>query len=264
MNAPTLISNHDAPAMPNRRLLVLGGLMVAASAGATAMIPTQYWSQHTASVKYATLFPASFGNWQLAPEQATSVVNPQQQETLDAIYDEIVSKVYIDRSSGRRLMISLAYGNNQSRATQVHKPEVCYPAQGFDLVSMRKDMVPLTRSAPQLPGAGATPALPVMRIVAKMGPRIEPLTYWIRAGDRVVRGSIEQNIARVSLGLRGYIPDGLLFRISEINSNPEASFELQDRFVREFIALQPANAAESLIGTPIGAAALPAQPKPAV
>jgi EpsI family protein len=245
--------NHEmtdpaSPAAPNRRLWVLGGLMIVSASVAAAMIPTRYWSEHTASVKYASLFPETFGTWQLAREQAVAVINPQQQETLDAIYDEIVAKVYIDRASGRRMMVSLAYGNNQSRATQVHKPEVCYPAQGFELVSMRKDVLQL----------GNTAGVPVMRIVAKMGQRVEPLTYWIRAGDRVVRGSIEQNLARVSLGLRGYIPDGLLFRISEINGNPEASFALQDRFVRDFIALQAPRAAESLIGTPQAGSTTPA------
>ena len=222
------------------RVRVLGVLMVLASLLAWGMTPTKHWSDQTATVKYNTLFPASFGGWQLAAEQSTAVVNPQQQETLDAIYDEIVTKVYIDQASGRRVMVSLAYGSNQSRATQVHKPEVCYPAQGFDLVSMNKDNMMLN---------GAQP-LPVMRIVAKMGRRIEPLTYWIRAGDRVVRGSIEQNMARVSLGLRGYIPDGLLFRVSEINPDATESFALQDRFVREFLGQMPQAARESFIGVP--------------
>ena len=218
---------------------VLGAVMVLASLLAWGMTPTKYWSQHTATVKYNSLFTPSFGGWVLAPEQSTAVVNPQQQETLDAIYDEIVSKVYIDRATGRRVMISLAYGNNQSRATQVHKPEVCYPAQGFDLMSMQKGTLAMADQQ----------ALPVMRIVAQMGRRVEPLTYWIRAGDRVVRGAIEQNVARVSLGLRGYIPDGLLFRISEINADATASFALQDRFVSEFLAQLSPAARESLIGT---------------
>lgn len=221
------------------RVWLLALLMVAASLLAWGLTPRLYWSQHSASVKYESLFPAAFGNWQLAAEQGGSVVNPQQQETLDAIYDETVSKVYIDRSSGRRVMVSLAYGNNQSRATQVHKPEVCYPAQGFDVLAQRKDVLAL---------AGGV-ALPVMRLQTRMGRRHEPLTYWIRAGDRVVRGPVEQNLARVALGLRGFIPDGLLFRVSEINPDAAASFELQDRFVREFIALQNRAARQSLVGT---------------
>ena len=219
------------------RLRVLGLVTLLASLLAWAATPTKQWSEHSAQVKYATLFPASFGGWRLAPEQANSVVNPQQQETLDAIYDEIVSRVYIDQASGRRVMVSLAYGSNQSRATQIHKPEVCYPAQGFSLVSMRKDLLPLQPHG-----------LPVMRVVAKMGNRVEPLTYWIRSGDRVVRGAIEQNLARVSLGLRGYIPDGLLFRVSEITPNVDEAFDLQDRFVREYLAQLPEPARESYIG----------------
>lgn len=236
---PTLPA--PVPAMQVLRLRWMGALMVAASLLAWWATPTKFWSQHTANVKYETLFPASFGGWDLAREQATMIVNPQQQETLDAIYDEVVTKVYIERASGRRVMVSLAYGNNQSRATQVHKPEVCYPAQGFSLLSMRKDLLPAEAAA------GGT--VPVMRIVAQMGRRIEPLTYWIRAGDTVVRGSIEQNLARIRLGLRGYIPDGLLFRVSEVNPDAAASFALQDRFVRDFLAHLTPAARESVIGS---------------
>lgn len=241
MDAPTSLA-AAAAVSPRQawRLRLLGGLMVAASLLAWWMTPTKFWSSHTATVKYETLFPQSFGNWVLAPAQANAIVNPQQQETLDAIYDEIVTKTYVEQGSGRRIMVSLAYGNNQSRATQVHKPEVCYPAQGFTLLEMNKGTLQTNDAY----------VVPVMRIVAQMGRRHEPLTYWIRSGDRVVRGSIEQNLARISLGLRGYIPDGLLFRVSEINTDSKASFELQDRFMRDFLAVQAPQARESLIGTP--------------
>lgn len=238
----TLSAPHPLSAL-HVRIWALSVIMVLSSLLAWAMTPTRYWSEHTATVKYATLFPANFGDWQLAAEQSNAVVNPQQQETLDAIYDEVVSKVYIERSTGRRIMVSLAYGNNQSRATQVHKPEVCYPAQGFELKSMSKDTMAL---------AGTQQGLPVMRIVAQMGRRVEPLTYWIRAGDRVVRGSVEQNLARVSLGLKGYIPDGLLFRVSEINPDAKASFEFQDRFVKDFLGQLSPAARESVVGPPAG------------
>jgi EpsI family protein len=247
MSTLTTPSTPTSRAVPRaqRRAVVLAACMGAASLAAWALTPTKYWSDHVARVKYATLFPTAFGSWVLAPEQLTMVVNPQQQETLDTIYDEVVNKVYVDRTSGRRMMVSLAYGNNQSRATQVHKPEVCYPAQGFALVKMTKGELDLGT-------AGAS--LPVMRIVTQMGRRHEPLTYWIRAGDRVVRGSVEQNLARVSLGLRGYIPDGLLFRVSEINADAAASFALQDRFLREFLAQMSPPAREALVGS-AGAAA---------
>ena len=32
-------------------------------------------------------------------------------------------------------MLSIAYGKNQSDALQLHKPEICYPAQGFTLLA---------------------------------------------------------------------------------------------------------------------------------
>ena len=102
-------------------------------------------------------------------------------------------------------MLSLAYGGDQSHDTQIHKPEVCYPAQGFRLLSSKKDTVQLLGS------------VPVMRIITELGPRHEPVTYWIRVGDKVVRGAIEQNLTPTSIAMGGHIPDGLLFRVSEIS-----------------------------------------------
>jgi Protein of unknown function (DUF3485) len=37
----------------------------------------------------------------------------------------------------------------------------------------------------------------------------------------------------VRYGLRGQIPDGLLFRVSSINTDSAASFRLQERFLSD-------------------------------
>src|SRR5262249_52965046 len=126
-------------------------------------------------------------------------------EALEKIYSQTLTRTYLD-SRGRRVMLSVAYGGNQSRATQVHKPEVCYPMQGFTIASM----------APAVVDAAAL-RIPVMRLVAVRGMRVEPITYWIAVGDVVVRGALEQNLARLKYGLTGTVPDGILVRVSTIS-----------------------------------------------
>ena len=41
---------------------------------------------------------------------------------------------------------------------------------------------------------------------------------------------------QIRYGLRGQIPDGLLFRVSDISANDADSFRLQDRFLNELAA----------------------------
>jgi len=126
-------------------------------------------------------------------------------------------------------MLSIAYGADQTRNNQVHKPEVCYPAQGFQLLGTQKDKTHTDSGD-----------IPVMRVLTRQGPRIEPVTYWIRVGDKIVRGALEQNIARLQFGLRGSLPDGLLFRVSTIEGNPQPAYKLHDAFVGDLLkALTP-------------------------
>lgn len=227
-----------AIARPSVRLSVTIAVLMFVAAGiAYALTPRDYLALRSATVDYESILPKSFGDWIEDPALANQVVNPQQQAQLHQLYSQIVTRTFIHLPTGRRIMLSIAYGRDQSHENQVHKPEVCYPAQGFQIRSVYKDLV----SGTQIP-------IPVMRLNTFYGQRQEPVSYWIRVGDRLVRGAIEQNIARVSFGLKGEIPDGLLFRISEINSDAKASFELQDRFVTALLdALSPVNR-EALIG----------------
>ena len=126
-------------------------------------------------------------------------------------------------------MLSIAYGGEQSRTLQVHRPEVCYVAQGFRVSDMRKDDLQL----------GGARHVPVMRLVGQLGQRREPITYWVRFGHDVVRGNLEQGVSRLRHGLKGEIPDGLLFRVSTLSDNYESAYRAQDRFCLLYTSPSP-------------------------
>lgn len=214
-------------------------LMVVAAGVAYALTPRTYMAEQGSSVDYERIIPKSFGEWVEAPAFANQVVNPQQQAQLEQLYSQIVARTFIHQPSGRRIMLSIAYGRDQSRENQVHKPEVCYPAQGFQIKKIYKDEV-----------SGASSHIPVMRLHTFHGQRQEPVSYWIRVGDKLVRGAVEQNIARVSFGLEGVIPDGLLFRVSEVSADPELSFQLQDRFIVDLLDSLSTTQRVALVGAP--------------
>jgi EpsI family protein len=189
------------------------------------------------AIDLENLIPRQFGEWYMDEHAGLGIINPQLKETLIRIYSQTLTRTYINRE-GRRIMLSLAYGADQSNENRIHRPEVCYPAQGFMLVRQEKDTI-----------REGDMNLPVMRLVAEAGNRHEPLTYWIRFGDTVVRGSIEQSLARIRYGLQGIIPDGMLFRVSEVNADIQKSFALQNVFINDLLNNVPQDTKRILIGS---------------
>ncbi|WP_305821845.1 exosortase-associated protein EpsI, B-type [Massilia brevitalea] len=223
----------------NRRFLaslVLGLGMAGTSALTGALTPGVKLAQDQAPFQLETMIPQRFGAWQLDPSVVPLTPDPEQQGMLKKLYDQTLSRTYID-AAGRRVMLSIAYGGDQSKALQLHLPEVCYVAQGFQLV---RD------------GAGSLAthhgALPVKRLVARQGQRNEPITYWITIGDKATRSGIEQKLRRLAYGLSGEIPDGMLVRVSSIAVDDTRAYALQDQFVAELLASLDAPSRARLIG----------------
>jgi len=189
-------------------------------------------------VSFATLIPERFGAWTLVPDAGSTIVNPQQAATLQEIYDETLSRVYRRADTGEVVMLSIAYGRDQSHRNQVHKPEVCYPAQGFTL----SNITPVT-----LEVAGRS--LPSTRVEARLGSRDEFIQYWMLQGDSVIRGALQQNFYRAARALKGERTDGLLFRTSIIGGDPAAAYRAQTDFAQQLAAALPADRLRRLVGT---------------
>jgi len=205
------------------RTLLLGILMLAASLASIAFTP-KLVGDTSASVNLQDQMPLHFGEWHAEVNTSRLIVSPQVEKTLAALYSETLNRTYIN-ANGDRIMLSLAYGGNQGRRDlQVHKPEVCYVAQGFQISGMTKAEVVLPKQS-----------IPVMHLVAVQGKRTEPITYWIRSGNVLVRGWFEQNKARITAGLNGEINDGLLVRVSSISNEPEKAYDMQEMFIKSML-----------------------------
>jgi EpsI family protein len=206
----------------NRIALIVAVLMFSASVGAIALRPDQKVAQ-ISGISLETMIPKDFGDWKEEPQRNLQVVNPQTQALLDKLYSQILARVYINKD-GYRVMLSLAYGSDQRGALQAHKPEVCYPAQGFTLHS--------SKNSPLNTPFGEIPA---QRLHTSLGPRQEPVTYWFTVGDTAVQSKLQKRLIDIRYGLTGQIPDGLLFRISSIDENQIRANQLQDQFVNQLL-----------------------------
>jgi EpsI family protein len=199
--------------------------MFIAVALSVVLTPTRMIAGGRALEPLETLIPLEFGEWAIDPVASAIVVaNPQQTTVLEKIYADTLSRTYVNKR-GERIMLSVAYGSDQSDSMQVHKPEVCYPAQGFAISYVRRGILEV-----------ADFDIPVSRLKAVQGSRRELVTYWIRVGDRAVNAGVAQKVAQLGYGLAGYVPDGLLFRVSSIGSDDEAEFKLHAAFAGELLA----------------------------
>lgn len=209
--------------------------MLAAAWLAHALAPRVSMTAASSAVDLAALVPARFAGWR-EDKSALSIPSGAVEAQLERIYDQTLTRIYRD-DSGRRVIMVIAYGGVQSRGLQVHRPEVCYVAQGFQQIEQRLDTL-----------RAADADIPVMRLVMTQGRRYEPVTYWVRIGERAVRGNLEQGFARLRYGLSGVIPDGLLFRVSTIGTPADAAFAEQDAFVRDLLRALPAANRKMLVG----------------
>lgn len=219
-------------------------LALMAFAVAHAWRPSARMADTRGKVDLETMFPKSFGHWTVDERMPVQLVSPDTQAILNKIYNQTLSRTYVN-ARGERIMLSVAYGGDQSDGTRAHRPEVCYPAQGFQVNSE-------SAAGLKLPGDG----LRVRRLVAKLGGRVEPITYWITVGEHIVLTGTEQKLAQLSYSVRGVIPDGMLVRVSSISTEPGPAFALQEQFVLEMSASMPRASLPRIFGAGVVAASL--------
>jgi EpsI family protein len=246
----------------NRRFtisLVLGVAMAATSALTGALTPKPRVVPAHEQFSLDQMIPQRFGDWRIDPSVVPLTPDPEQQSVLEKIYDQTLSRTYVN-NEGQRVMLSIAYGGDQSKSLQLHLPEVCYVAQGFQMVKEDDGALP-TRYG----------ELPVKRLVARLHERNEPITYWITIGEHAARAGIQQKLRRLAYGLSGEIPDGMLVRVSTIQASDAQAYRVQDRFVADMLGTMAPRDRTRLLGAglepaqaaaPAAAAASPA-PGPA-
>lgn len=219
-----------------RKALTVLVLASAAAALAHVATPRVKLADLNPPLDLAVMFPPNFDGWRVDVNMPVILPAPDVQAKLNAIYNQVLSRTYVDRQ-GRRIMLSVAYGGDQSDGMSVHLPEVCYPAQGFQVISRRNSGLVL---------AGGQ--IPIVRLVTRLGSRVEPVIYWITVGNTVVADRTQQKLAKIRYGLNGQIPDGMLVRVSSIDSDSERAFELQRDFIEELLSAMPSAARARVAG----------------
>jgi EpsI family protein len=226
------------PSQRRKALVFLASSAVAAGA-AVAMVPREAMKAPTISVPLDTLFPGTFNAWKIDPDVLPLEPSAEIRKVVAESYDQTLSRTYVNRD-GYRVMLSVAYGGRRNQGMDIHRPEVCYPAQGL---ALRRDTV---KTALKVDDA----SLPLRRLVAGTGSRNEPISYWLVVGDSVASFGYGHRIALLKYGLTGHVPDGMLVRVSSIDDDVPHAFGQQDVFLREILAAMTPDFRRRVLGLP--------------
>lgn len=219
----------------NRRHVVAAAAFLTSMAGASVLgevlKPTVFLADLKPPLKLPDIFPAAFGTWRIDPSIVPLEPSPDLQKTLEESYSETLSRTYV-RPDGTRIMLSVAYGRNQHKGMNWHRPEICYPAQGL----------PIMVSTSRIDYRFMDRTIPLNRLVTGNPSRVEPVSYWVIVGDRMTNFGRAHKLIALSYGVRGLIPDGMLVRVSTIGRETDQGFRDQDVFIRDLLnAMSPAH-----------------------
>jgi EpsI family protein len=221
----------------SRRAVCILLAVVLAAAVAVLVRPSARLVEQVGPLELEKLIPREFSGWVLDERQSAAVVNPQAGDLQGRIYQQVLSRTYIHAASQRSIMLSIAYGENQNRSNDLHVPDVCYSAGGFRIERSELGKI-----------ATAQGDISVKRLVAQRLQRREPLTYWTIIGDRVATSAMGSKLIALSYGLRGTVPDGMIFRVSSVGFPDEQAFANQQEFVKDLISALPSDGRKRLAG----------------
>jgi EpsI family protein len=208
-----------------RRGFVIGAALAGASGVAFARLPKPDSAAITTKALDSAV-PKKIGPWVYASE--SGLVLPPRDALSDRLYDNLITRVYT-APQAPAVMLLIAYNNMQDGVVQAHRPEVCYPAGGYQIT-------PTSPVAISRKSADPIPA----NVFTAVGPdRTEQVLYWTRMGANFPRSWAQQRLALAQSNLSGVIPDGALVRVSLIAEEmPSAVVQLKT-FVSELVYEAP-------------------------
>lgn len=219
-------------------LLVMDRRSLLIGAGLTALAGISYWRTPRSFIKpmtpkmFGEAIPARVGNW--TSRKTSELVLPPQDDS-NKLYENLETRVY-EGQGLPDIMVLVAYSSIQQNDVQVHRPEVCYPASGFPIISSKPiDLV------------YGSQGFAAREVTADRGGLLERVIYWVRVGDSFPTSWASQRLEMAAANLKGTIPDGVLVRVSAIEGPGESVSGALRGFIRAFLDQAPAGIRNSVL-----------------
>ena len=172
-----------------------------------------------------TLIPRALPRW--SEEVVENVVLPPATGGAHRSYEQVVTRRFAG-SAGATVTLVVAYQGIQTFASQVHRPEICYPASNFSVTAPEPVALPLDART-----------VDALSFQARRAQRRDAVLYWTRIGPHFPRTLWEQrrHIARSAV-VRSF-HDGVVLRVSTA-AEPTREGAARDRMIGFHAALYTA------------------------
>lgn len=177
---------------------------------------------------FRNVISENFNDWSMVQSRYQSIsVSVEDERNIDQPYDSILMETFQNNSSGESIMLAIAYGANQQQEIKIHRPELCYPAQGFKIERLSELPYKVALN-------GQVYSFNLTKIISQSKQRKELTLYWIRIGDTISSNPWEIRWNILKGGLSKKIPDGILVRTSQVllgDMSVENSIKIQKEFI---------------------------------
>lgn len=183
-----------------------------------------------ARVDLDRMVPGSFGAWRI-DSAAQALVRPAARlGQAYRIYDQVLERTFVNES-GQPVMLSVAFGSEQSANLQLHRPENCYRSSGFEVRRIQAEVLTM-----------GDRSIPITRLQADRPGRPECITYWTVLGGVVVADEASFKWRRLAFAAKRVLLEGFLVRVSSIDPNADEAYVLHRQFSTALsLALAPAD-----------------------
>ncbi|MGE5452611.1 MAG: exosortase C-terminal domain/associated protein EpsI [Acidobacteriota bacterium] len=215
------------------KTLVLCAALVAAAAAAMVARPTLKEDQSPPALDLTV--PKLVGEWRALDSSLIQVgVNETAATDINQPYDQTVMRSY-QNPQGHVIQVALAWGRHQRQEVKIHRPELCYPAQGLRVESLHDVTFPLTTPR-------GDPVVGKRMVAFDRSGQKEVVSYWIRIGHVYSSGAWATRKHILLEGLAGHVTDGILVRVSQRIANDQdekSAFERQEQFAAQLVNATP-------------------------
>lgn len=227
-----------------RKHYILFALMLLATFLGFALTPKLNYVEIEDAQKFINAIPKTFDDWKEVPSnqlQMDLVPKNGDERTTDNPYDDVLMRTYVN-SKGQQVQLALAYGKSMRQEVKIHRPELCYYAQGFEVKSLLSNDF----------GIVSTNHQPIVgkNMLAVNQNYQEAVSYWIRIGEMYSQSPWQTRFYIIKRGLVGDVVDGVLVRASVVltdGQTPEVSYKLNQQFLKALITHTPKNSRMILI-----------------
>lgn len=142
--------------------------------------------------------PATVGEWKMVGADGSA---GSKESTF---LNDVLYRTY-RRDDGKTVVLAVAYGADQRKKFNLHLPETCYKASGYQVLSLTEHAI-------------GAPKLKLKEMMVQDSSSVQQVNYWMILGGKQIAGELEKRVRHLYYSVFGVAAEGILVRVSSFSS----------------------------------------------